>query len=313
MTKVSVIVPVYNEAEGLHRLYDRVREIEADQTECSFSWIFVNDGSSDASFDVIRELAEQDDAVKYISFSRNFGKEAAIYAGLLHSTADLTILMDADLQHPPELIPEMIRRVSSGEADACGAKRRSSFMSRTFTKLINAMSTVKLESGATDYMCMNRKFVDAVLSLSESQRFSKGLFAWVGFKVQWLDYEQGPRETGKSKWNIRKLILYALDGLTGFSVVPLRVVSGAGAILCILAIIYILAVIIRTLIRGIDVPGYVTTLVAVLFLGGIILLSVGVLGDYIGRIFMESKKRPIFITDMTNIDKKNNDSKKEEH
>jgi len=302
MNSVTVIVPVYNEAEGLRRFYDRVRAIEASLTDCLFSWIFVNDGSSDASLDVIRELADQDHAVKYISFSRNFGKEAAIYAGLVHSRADLTILMDADLQHPPELIPEMIRRVSSGEADACGAKRRSSFMSRAFTKVINAMSTVKLESGATDYMCMNRKFVDAVLSLGESQRFSKGLFAWVGFKVKWLDYEQGPRETGRSKWNVRKLILYAMDGLTGFSVVPLRVVSGAGAILCILAIIYILGVLIRTLIRGIDVPGYVTTLVAVLFLGGIILLSVGVLGDYLGRIFMESKKRPIYITDVTNID-----------
>ena len=271
--------------------------------ENTFSWIFVNDGSTDASLEVIRALAEQDSTVKYISFSRYFGKEAAIYAGLLHSAADFTILMDADLQHPPELIPEMIRCVSSGEADACGAKRRSCFMSRCFTRLINAMSTVKLESGATDYMCMNRKFVDAVLSLSESQRFSKGLFAWVGFRVNWLDYEERPRETGRSKWNVRKLILYALDGLTGFSVAPLRIVSAAGAVFCLLAIIYILAVIIRTLIRGVDVPGYVTTLVAVLFLGGVNLLSVGVLGDYIGRIFMQSKKRPIFITDVTNIEK----------
>ena len=306
MNKVTVIVPVFNEAEGLHRLYEKVRDIEAELTENTFSWIFVNDGSTDASLEVIRDLAERDSTVKYISFSRNFGKEAAIYAGLLHSEADLTILMDADLQHPPELIPEMVRCVRSGEADACGAKRRSSFMSRAFTRLTNAMSTVKLEPGATDYMCMNRKFVDAVLSLSESQRFSKGLFAWVGFRVQWLDYEQGPRETGRNKWTVRKLILYALDGLTGFSVAPLRIVSAAGAVICLLAIIYILAVIIKTLIRGIDVPGYVTTLVAVLFLGGIILLSVGVLGDYIGRIFMESKKRPVFITDVTNIDKKEN-------
>jgi len=303
MNTVSVIVPVYNEQEGLRRFYGAIRTIAAGQENYTFSWIFVNDGSTDASIDVIRELAERDPAVKYISFSRNFGKEAAIYAGLSHSAADLTILMDADLQHPPELIPEMIRRVGTGEADACGAKRRSSFMSRIFTKVNNKMSTVKLQPGATDYMCMNRKFLNAVLSLSESQRFSKGLFAWVGFRVQWLDYEQGPRKTGRSKWNFRKLLLYAMDGLTGFSVVPLRIVSCAGAVLCLLAIIYILAVVIRTLIRGIDVPGYVTTLVAVLFLGGIILLSVGVLGDYIGRIFMESKKRPLYITDETNLGK----------
>ena len=306
MNKVTVIVPVYNEAENLRRLYDKVRDIGTGLTESTFSWIFVNDGSTDVSLDVIRELAEKDSTVKYISFSRNFGKEAAIYAGLLHSEADLTILMDADLQHPPELIPEMVRCVSSGEADACGAKRRSFSLSRPFMRLINAMSTVKLEPGATDYMCMNRKFADAVLSLSEGQRFSKGLFAWVGFRVKWLEYDQYPREAGRSKWNARKLTLYALDGLTGFSVLPLRIVSAAGAVICFLAIIYILAVIIRTLIRGIDVPGYVTTLVAVLFLGGIILLSVGILGDYIGRIFMESKKRPLFITDVTNIGKKEN-------
>ncbi len=301
MNKVTVIVPVHNEAEVLRRLYDEVRNRTAGMKESTFSWIFVDDGSTDASLEVIREMAEADRTVRYISFSRSFGKEAAIYAGLLHSASDLTILMDADLQHPPELIPEMVRCVGGGEADACGAKRRASWISRSFTRLINAMSTVKIESGATDFMCMNRKFVDAVLSLSESQRFSKGLFAWVGFRVRWLDYRQRPREAGRSKWNMRKLFLYALDGLTGFSVVPLRIISAAGAVVCLLAILYILVLIIRTLIRGIDVPGYVTTLVAVLFLGGVILLSVGVLGDYIGRIFMESKKRPLFITDVTNI------------
>ena len=163
------------------------------------------------------------------------------------------------------------------------------------------MTTVKLETGATDYMCMNRKFLNAVTSLCENQRFSKGLFAWVGFKVKWLDYEQGPRLEGKSKWNFRKLMAYAMDGITGFSVAPLKMVSYAGIVICFLAVIYILILIIQTLIRGIDVPGYVTTLVAVLFLGGIILLSVGVLGSYIGRIFMESKNRPIYILDESNI------------
>ena len=303
MIKVEIVVPVYNEETGLNRFYEVVNGITAKLQNVQSSFLFVNDGSSDGSLSAIRKLAASDPAVKYVSFSRNFGKEAAIYAGLQHSRGDLTILMDADLQHPPELIPEMVRIVSSHEADACGAKRRSSLSSRMFTRVLNAMSTVKLQSGATDYMCMNRKFVNAVLQLSESQRFSKGLFAWVGFRVRWLDYTQGPRETGSSKWNFHKLFAYAMDGLTGFSVVPLRIVSAAGAILCILAVIYILVVLIRTLIHGIDVPGYVTTLVAVLFLGGIIMLSVGVLGDYIGRIFMESKKRPVYITDESNLGK----------
>ena len=174
-------------------------------------------------------------------------------------------------------------------------------MSRMFTAFNNRLSTVKLQTGATDYMCMNSKFRDSVVSLSETQRFSKGLFAWVGFRVKWVDYVQMERLRGRSKWNFRKLFSYAIDGLTGFSTIPLKMVTVSGAVICILAVVYILAVLIRTLIRGIDVPGYVTTLVAVLFLGGIILLSVGVLGSYIGRIFMESKNRPIYIMDQTNI------------
>lgn len=303
MKTVEIIVPAYNEGAVLPHFFAEVRKIMETLENIQFSCIFVNDGSTDDTMQQLRDMASGDQRVRYISFSRNFGKEAAIYAGLQHSRADLTILMDADLQHPPELIPEMIRVVSSDEADACGAKRRSSAASRAFTRIVNAMSTVKLQSGATDYMCMNRKFVDAVMQLSESQRFSKGLFAWVGFRVRWIDYIQNPRETGRSKWSFRKLVLYAMDGLTGFSVVPLRIVSGAGALLCVLAVIYIIVVLIRTCIHGIDVPGYVTTLVAVLFLGGIILLSVGVLGDYIGRIFMESKKRPIYILDETNLRK----------
>ena len=310
MKTVDIIVPVFNEKESLGRFYTTVSNITGELEDFSFSYIFVNDGSSDSSLDLIKSLAEKDGAVKYISFSRNFGKEAAIYAGLTNGTADYTILMDADLQHPPELIPEMLKLVDSGEYDACGAKRQSGKMSRMFTKVNNKLSTVKLESGATDYMCMNRKFVDAVTSLCESQRFTKGLFAWVGFRVKWLDYEQGPRLEGESKWNFRKLVSYAMDGITGFSVVPLKMVTYAGAIICALAIIYIIVELIHTLINGIDVPGYVTTLVAVLFLGGIILLSVGVLGSYIGRIFMESKNRPIYILDQTNIkpeERKEND------
>ena len=301
MKTVNIVVPVFNEQESMNRFYTTLGKLTEELNDYSFSYIFVDDGSSDSSLEKIRNLAGLDESVKYISFSRNFGKEAAIYAGLTNSDSDYTILMDADLQHPPELIPEMLKSVDSGEYDACGAKRYSGKMSRLYTKVNNKLTTVKLESGATDYMCMNRKFLNAVTSLCENQRFSKGLFAWVGFRVRWLDYEQGPRLEGESKWNFRKLLAYAMDGITGFSVAPLKMVTYAGGIISMLAIIYILIVLIHTLIRGIDVPGYVTTLVAVLFLGGIILLSVGVLGNYIGRIFIESKNRPIYILNETNI------------
>ena len=302
MKTVVLVVPVFNEEDGLQDFYQEVGKITGRIPEYSFTFLFVDDGSSDGSLSVLKKLADTDSRVKYLSFSRNFGKEAAIYAGLEHADGDMTILMDADLQHPPELIPEMLRSVGSGEWDACGAKRKSSLSSRMFTGLNNKMSTVKLQSGATDYMCMNRKFTDAVMSLSENQRFSKGLFAWVGFRVRWLDYVQGPRTKGSSKWNFRKLLSYAMDGITGFSVMPLKIVSLVGTVVFLLAVIYILAVLIRTWIHGIDVPGYVTTLVAVLFLGGVVLMSVGVLGSYIGRIFMESKNRPLYIKDQSNLD-----------
>lgn len=303
MKKIEIIVPVYNEAEGLQAFYLEVSRVLTTIAGYDYAFLFVDDGSSDSSLDVMKALASDDKRVKYLSFSRNFGKEAAIYAGLRNSSGDLTVLMDADLQHPPELIPEMVQAIDSGEWDACGAKRTPGTMSRMFTELNNRMSEVKLLSGATDFMCMTRKFVQAVLSLSENQRFSKGLFAWVGFRVKWFDYIQAPRTLGKSKWNFRKLLAYAIDGITGFSVMPLKMVSMVGTVVFVLALIYILAVLIRTFIYGIDVPGYVTTLVAVLFLGGVVLMSVGILGSYIGRIFMESKNRPIYIEAQTNLER----------
>lgn len=304
MKTVDIVVPVYNEEEGLTEFYKVITQTASELKKYRFTFIFVNDGSSDNSLSIIKYLARDDQRVKYISFSRNFGKEAAIYAGLQHTTADMTILMDADLQHPPALIPEMIQSVDSGEWDACGAKRKSGFMSRLFNNVNNKMSTVKLQSGATDYMCMNRKFVNAVMSLSERQRFTKGLFAWVGFRVKWIDYIQNPRTMGTTKWSFRKLLSYAMDGLSSFSTIPLKLVTWSGAIICVLAVLYIVITLLKTLIKGIDVPGYATTLVVVLFLGGVVLLSLGVVGDYIGRIFLEIKNRPVYLMDSTNI--KNN-------
>ncbi|MCF0230001.1 MAG: glycosyltransferase family 2 protein [Parasporobacterium sp.] len=307
MKIVDIVVPAYNEEEGLPEFYKVLKKLSDSLSEFEFRFVFVNDGSSDRTLDVIKDLASRDSMVRYISFSRNFGKEAAIYAGLQHSVGDYTVLMDADLQHPPELIPEMLKALESGEWDACGAKRRSGTMSRLFTSVNNKMSTVKLQPGATDYMCMSRKFVEAVMMLSERQRFTKGLFAWVGFRVKWFDYVQNPRTQGTSKWKFRQLLAYAMDGISGFSTIPLKLVTWSGAIICLLAILYIIITLIKTLICGIDVPGYVTTLVIILFLGGVVLLSVGILGDYIGRIFLEIKNRPLYIAESTNIEEETKD------
>ena len=308
MKTVDIIIPVYNEEEGLLLFYEETKKVLLSCEAYQFRFLFVNDGSSDGTLSVLKELSEKE-GIKYLSFSRNFGKEAAIYAGLQAASSDLVILMDADLQHPPALIPEMLKAVGEEGYGAAGAKRKAGFFSRLFTGINNRLSSVKLQKGATDYMCMSRAFVDAVLKLSETQRFSKGLFAWVGFRVKWLDYEQEPRRIGKSKWSFGKLFNYATDGLTSFSVVPLRIVTVAGAIVCLLAFIYILITLIQTWIFGIDVPGYVTTLVVLLFLGGVIILAIGILGEYIGRIYLESKDRPLYILEETNLE--DNDKKKD--
>ncbi len=306
--KVNIVVPVFNEAEMLPLYVEETKKVISNIEGFSFDFIFVNDGSTDNTLSLIKEFAGKDCSFKYLSFSRNFGKEAAILAGLRASEADFTILMDADLEHPPVLIEAMLKAVAFGEFEATGAKRKPKFFSKMFVNANNKMSNVKIEKGATDFMCMSKNFVSAVLSLSETQRFSKGLFAWVGFPIKWFDYEQEKRAKGKSKWNFGKLSSYATDGLTSFSIAPLRVVTILGIIICIGAFIYIIATLIKTFITGIDVPGYVTTLCAVLFLGGIIILAIGILGSYIGRIYLESKNRPLYILDETNIDKDKKDN-----
>ena len=301
MKQIDIIVPCYNEEESIPHFYETVGNVAAGLEDYFFNYIFVDDGSSDGTLDIIKELAQQAKSVKYISFSRNFGKEAAIYAGLSNSTGELVVLLDADLQHPPQLIPDMIQAVVEEGCGACGAKRKTGFFSRTFTWLNNKISKTKLQKGATDYMCMSRQFVDAVLKLSETRRFSKGLFAWVGFRVKWFDYEQGEREYGRTKWNFRKLFTYATDGLTAFSLVPLKLVTIVGAIVFVLSLIYIIITLVQTLIFGISVPGYVTILCSVLFMGGIIMLAIGVLGEYVSSIYLETKNRLIFICEQTNL------------
>ena len=314
---VTIIVPCYNEEEALPFFLEAVRKTEAEMSAaygCSFELLFVDDGSTDRTREVLRRFAGP--GVRYLSFSRNFGKEAAMYAGLQHAQGNYVAIMDADLQHPPEMLKEMYEGLQTGDYDCVAARRESrkgeppvrSFFARCFYKLINRISDTEIVDGACDFRMMTRPVVDAILSLGEYNRFSKGIFAWVGYKTKWYPYENVERTLGTTKWSFRGLFKYAVDGITSFSIAPLRLVSGMGFLISCVAFIYIIITLIQTLIFGIDVPGYVTTLCAVLFLGGIIELSIGILGEYIAHIYMEAKDRPIYIIKESNLDHKKGSS-----
>ncbi|MDY5577790.1 MAG: glycosyltransferase family 2 protein [Lachnospiraceae bacterium] len=308
MKTVDIIVPCFNEEEVIDLFFEETSKVVGRIESYSFRYIFVDDGSRDKTLEKLMALGELHDNVKYLSFSKNFGKEAAMYAGLSYSKSDYAIIMDADLQHPPALIPQMIEGIEQGY-DCCAAQRTSrqgeskvrSFFARLYYKLSNIFTNVDLVQGAVDYRIMTRQMVNAVLDLSERQRFSKGIFAWVGFKTKWIPYENVERMAGNSKWNFLSLFKYAIDGITAFSVTPLRTVTFVGSLISGFAFIYIIVIILQTMIWGIDVPGYVTTLCAVLFLGGIIELSIGILGEYVAHIYVEIKGRPIFILKNTNM------------
>ena len=308
---IDIVVPCYNEEEVLPLFIEETNKVIATIPDYDFRYIFVNDGSKDGTLRVLRELAEKYNNAKYISFSRNFGKESAMYAGLENSTCDYVIVMDADLQHPPAMFPQMIAGVEEGY-DCCAlyrAKQKGEsairrLISKIFFGFQNKISDVKMPDGAVDYRIMSRQMVDSIISLCEKQRFSKGLFCWVGFDTKWVEYQNVERTVGTTKWSFWSLFKYALDGITSFSVSPLRFIAVLGFIIFALALIWIIITLIQTLIMGLDVPGYVTTLCAVLFMGGIIEMSVGVLGEYIGRIYIESKDRPIYIAKETNLEDK---------
>ena len=314
MKTIDIIVPCYNEEEVLPLFVKETNAVIDTIPDYRFRYIFINDGSKDKTLEVLKTLASRFLNVKYISFSRNFGKESAMYAGLKNSTADYVIVMDADLQHPPAMFPQMIQGVEEGN-DCCalyrakqtGESKLRQLVSKIFFSFQNNISDVKMPDGAVDYRIMSRKMVNAILELSEVQRFSKGIFCWVGFKTKWIEYQNVERTVGTTKWSMWGLFKYALDGITAFSVTPLRFIAVMGFIISILSFIYILITLIQTLIFGIDVAGYVTTLCAVLFLGGIIELSVGILGEYIGRIYTETKSRPIYIASETNLDDNDED------
>lgn len=305
---IDIIVPCYNEEDVLDMFYTELTKVTDAITDYDCRCIFVDDGSKDKTLEILRRLAAEHDNIKYISFSRNFGKEAGMYAGLQHSTGDYVIIMDADLQHPPTMIPDMIAGIEEGY-DCCAARRTTrkgearirSFFSRMFYRLNQKMTNIDLVQGAVDFRIMSRQMVDAVLSLSERQRFSKGIFSWVGFKTKWLPYENVERPLGQTKWSFTGLLKYAVDGITCFSITPLRFVTGLGFFISFFAFIYIVITLVQTFIFGIDTPGYVTTLCAILFLGGIVEISIGILGEYIAHIYMEVKTRPIYVLKDTNL------------
>ena len=307
MDLLSIVVPCYNEEESVKLFLSEIQSILADY---NFEVIFVNDGSSDNTLDVIKDLADSNSNVKYISFSRNFGKESAIYAGLSNVNGDLVCLIDADLQHPPRLIPEMIESLCAGEAVVVAARRTSrkgesrvkSFFSHMFYKVFNRISQITLVEGATDFRVMKRIVVDAVLDLPEYNRFSKGLFQWVGFETKWIAYENVERVAGESAWSFRQLVRYSVEGVVAFTTIPLTIVIFLGTILSVVAFLYMLFIIIKYLIYSDPVQGFATTMSVILLLGGIQLLSIGALGKYLEKTYTETKKRPIYIVRESNID-----------
>ena len=316
MKTVDLVVPCYNEEERLEHFVLETNKVIVSLPEYSFRYILVNDGSKDRTYLLMKKLAKQFDNIKYISFSRNFGKEAAMYAGLQHTTADYVVVMDADLQHPPHIFPQMLEAMENGY-DCCATKRderegesffRGAF-SKLFFRLSNKLTDVKNPYGAMDYRMMTRQMVDSVLELSEVQRFSKGIFSWVGFNTKWISFKTVDRELGTTKWKFSSLFKYAIDGITCFSVAPLRFTAVMGAVIFFISLIYILITLIQTIFFGITTPGYVTTLFAVLFLGGLTEMSIGILGEYIGKIYMETKERPIYITKFSNFAEENNEEK----
>ena len=316
--KLSLVIPCYNEEKNIEPFMKCC--IETFGNNKNIEYIFINDGSKDNTFLEIKKIIEKykNENILGISFSRNFGKEAAMYAGFQHTSGDYVIVMDADLQHPPQMFPEMIKEVTENGYDCCALRRtaregeskfRESF-SKLFFRIQNALSETKMPYGAVDYRIMTRQMVDSILELSEAQRFSKGLFSWVGFNTKWLPFKTIDRELGQTTWSFWKLFKYALDGITSFSVAPLRFISGMGIVIFLIALIYIIITIIQTLIFGIDVPGYATILMVTLFMGGIMEFSIGIVGEYLGRIFIETKDRPIYIIHHTNFDEDEKETKR---
>lgn len=311
MDKISVAVPCYNEEPALEPFFTAVSAVAEQMPEVAFEFLFIDDGSRDRTLEKMQELAQRDSRVKYISFSRNFGKEAGIYAGLENATGDYVVVMDADLQDPPALLPEMYRSIKEEGYDCVGSRRVTrkgeppirSLFARLFYKLINRMSNAEIVDGARDFQMMSRQVVEAILSMGEYNRFSKGIFGWIGFKKKWLEYENIERVAGETKWSFWQLLLYAIEGIVAFSTTPLVISSVFGLICCVLALVMILVIIARTLIFGDPTSGWPSLVCIMLLLSGIQMLGIGIVGQYLAKTYLETKKRPIYLVRQTNIGK----------
>lgn len=306
MYKLSIIVPCYNEEETVEIFYQETQKV-IKQLQCDYEFLFVNDGSKDKTLQKLRFLSQKDANVRYLSFSRNFGKESALFAGLKAATGDLITVMDADLQDPPELLPEMVKAIFDEGYDCVGTRRTTrdgepvirSFFARMFYRIVNRIGEVEMVDGARDFRLMTRQMVDSILELSEYNRFSKGLFSWVGYKTKYLTFENRERVAGQTSWSFWSLFKYSIDGIINFSEAPLNIASFIGAISCVGAVIAMIVVIIKTLIFKDPTTGWPSLVSIILFMGGLQLLCLGIIGKYIAKIFLETKKRPHYIVKET--------------
>ena len=306
--KISIIVPCYNEQESVPLFYKETKKV-LDKLEEDYELIFVDDGSKDNTLDEIEKLSKKDRKVLYISFSRNFGKESAMYAGLRNCKGDYVAIMDADLQDPPSLLPEMLEKITRESYDCVATRRENregepiirSWFAKKFYKIINKISDADIVDGARDYRLMTKQMVDTIVSMKEYNRFSKGIFGWVGFKTCWISYKNIERVAGKTKWNFLGLFKYAISGIVNFSNTPLDIASWFGILMTFISFIMLVFVIIRKLIFGDPVAGWASTICVIVFIGGVQLFCLGIIGQYIGKTYMETKNRPLYIIDNCNI------------
>lgn len=310
--KISIVVPCYNEEESLPHFYKEINRISNEMNNIDFELIFVNDGSKDKTLKILRELSNEDERIRYISFSRNFGKESAMYAGLENSEGDYIAIMDADLQDPPAKLPEMYHILKTTEYDAVGMRRIDrkgesavlNFFKNTFYKIIGAISKTEMVSGARDFRLMSRQMVNAIIEMKEYNRYSKGIFGWVGFDTKWLEYKNIERVAGTTKWSFWKLFKYSIEGIVAFSTAPLVISSMVGLLFLLIAFILIIFIIVKTLIYGDPTSGWPSLVCIIFFVSGLQLFSIGILGQYLSKTYLEVKNRPIYIIKETEKTKK---------
>ncbi|MBR6328056.1 MAG: glycosyltransferase family 2 protein [Lachnospiraceae bacterium] len=299
---LSLIVPCYNEQEALPYFYKEVTKVLG-QLDCDCEMLFINDGSKDGTLDVLKGLAEKDKRIKYFSFSRNFGKEAAMFAGFCNASGDYVAVMDADMQDPPSLLPKMLELIHSGEYDSVATRRVSrsgepvlrSWFARKFYRLINRISDADIVDGARDFRLMKKEMVEAIIAMGENNRFSKGIFGWIGFRTCWLPYENVERVAGKTKWNFWQLFGYGINGIINFSEAPMNLASGFGIAMTAIAFLFLIFIVVRRVVLGDPVAGWASTMCVIIFIGGLQMFCMGIMGQYIAKTYSESKHRPHYI------------------